>query len=500
MDLNTYVSLDATEMARLIQQKELSPRELVELSYQQLEKVQPILNVCTYIRKERALIEADNININNHPFAGVPMLLKDVSQALAGEPLTSGSKLLKHVISDYDSYLVRKIREAGFIITGHTTTPEFGLKNITESSLYGPTRNPWNIDYSPGGSSGGSAAAIASGIVPVAGASDGGGSIRIPASFTGLLGLKPTRGRTPVGPKVGRQWHGAAIDFVLSRTVRDSAAMLDILQIIEPAAAFQTPLFNGIYAEEMKRDFKRPLRIAYSTKSPVETFVSTDAKQAVEKTVKWLESEGHHIEEKDNGVDGVKLMENYILMNCGEISKVIMNLEQDINRSITEKDVEVETWLLNVAGRSVSAAQFSNSLSLWDIVAQQMAEFHERYDFYITPTCAHTAPEIGELTHPEERKQLCIKKFNSANQNEQQELIYDLFLPEVTTTPFSPLANLTGQPAISLPVHVSDEGLRIGVQVMANKGLDAKLLKLASHIEQSGLWIGMKGNPYFDYK
>src|SRR5699024_8821850 len=399
MDLNTYKTLDATDMAQLIKRKEVSPRELVELSYKQLETVQPELNVVTHVRKERALIEADHIKVNDLPFSGVPILLKDASQALANEPLTSGSRLLQKTIATHDSNFVKKIREGGFIVTGHTATPEFGLKNITEPVLYGPTRNPWDVNHSPGGSSGGSAAAVASGVVPIAGASDGGGSIRIPASFTGLFGLKPTRGRTPVGPNVGRQWHGAAIDFVLSRSVRDSAAMLDLLQVVERAAAFQTPLFDGIYADDMLRDFDRPLRIAFSTKSPVDTPVSEDAIKAVKKITKWLASEGHYVEEKDNGIDGSALMKDYILMNCGEISKVITQMERNKNRQITASDVEIETWLLNVAGQSISAAEFSTSLSSWDDLAQQMIEFHQTYDFYITPTSAFTAPEIGELTH-----------------------------------------------------------------------------------------------------
>lgn len=498
MDLNTYLTLDATDMARLIKEKEVSPRELVNLSFQQLDKVNPSLNAITHTRKEKALAEADQIDIDSHPFAGVPILLKDISQSLEGEPLTSGSKLMKDVISDHDSNLVKKIREAGFLATGHTTTPEFALKNITEAELHGPTRNPWNPDYSPGGSSGGSAAAIASGVVPMAGASDGGGSIRIPASFSGLFGLKPTRGKTPVGPGVGRQWQGASIDFVLSRSVRDSAAMLDLLQVVQPAAAFQTPLFEGKYTEEMKRDFNKPLRIAYTTTSPVGTPVSEDAKVAVEKTVKWLEEQGHHVEEQENGVDGIQLMKNYFLMNSGEVSMVVSQMEQAMGRVITADDLEIETWLLNVAGRSVSAAEFSQSLGSWDTAAEQMAIFHETYDFYITPASAYTAPKIGELTHTKSEQESLREQIQSIDKTKQQELIYDMFLPSLTYTPFTQLANLTGQPGVSLPVHLSNEGLPLGVQVMATKGLEHQLLKLAHQIEESKLWVGMNKNPYFE--
>ena len=351
MDLKTYVTLDATDMAALIRKKETTPQELLELSFQQLEKVNPELNAITSARKEKVLEEAKNVNVENSPFAGVPLLLKNISQAVKGEPLTSGAKLLKTMTAEHDSHFIKKLRDAGFLFMGHTNTPEFGLKNITEPETHGATRNPWNTDYSPGGSSGGSAAAIASGIVPMAGASDGGGSIRIPASFTGLFGLKPTRGRTPVGPGVGRQWQGASIDFALSRSVRDSAAMLDILQTVQPEAAFQTPLFPGSYKEAMQHLFEKPLKIAYSTKSPVGTPVSEGAKTAVAKTVKWLEKQGHIIEEVDNGVDGIQLMKDYFLMNSGEISMVVAQLEKAIGREVTADDVEIETWVLNQADR-----------------------------------------------------------------------------------------------------------------------------------------------------
>ena len=496
MDLKTYITKDATELKNDRQTSSITARELVELSHQQMEKVNPDLNAVSHHRLEKAVDET--VMQNEGPFGGVPLLLKNISQSMKGEPLTSGSKLLKGFVADTDSHFVKKLKDAGFIVMGHTNVPEFALKNITEPDTNGPTRNPWNHAHSPGGSSGGAAAAVASGIVPVAGASDGGGSIRIPASFTGLFGLKPTRGRTPVGPGAWRQWQGASIDFVLSRSVRDSARMLDVLQVVQPEAAFQTPLYPGKYADVLGHPFEKSLKIAYTTKSPVGTPVSADAERAVHRTIQWLEQEGHVTYEVDNGVDGIRLMNNYFLMNSGEVSNVIHQMEKGMGRKLTAQDVEVETWLLNVAGKSVSASEFSASLASWDDASAKMEELFQSYDFYLTPTTAYTAPKIGELTFSQQEKARLISNIEKQQPQEQQTLIYDMFLPSLTYTPFTQLANLTGQPGISVPVHLSEQGLPLGVQVMASKGEESRLLQLAYQLEQSDLWIGMQGNPMFE--
>src|SRR5699024_10573521 len=216
--------------------------------YEQLQKVNDDLNAVTFTRRDKVLEEATAQNTDG-PFQGVPIFLKDRSQTIAGDCNTGGARLFAHATARTTSNFVHKLHEAGCLTLGYSTTPEFEIKNITESKLHGPTRNPWNTDHSPGGSSGGAATLVASGVVPIAGASDGGGSIRIPASFCGLVGLKPTRGRTPIGPGHGRQWHGAANEFVLTRSVRDSATMLSALQVVQQEAAFQTPLFPGRYEE-----------------------------------------------------------------------------------------------------------------------------------------------------------------------------------------------------------------------------------------------------------
>lgn len=496
MKREEYIQLDGIAIHSLIAQKEVSPKEILDASFAQLEKVQPDLNGLTYDRKTLAYEELNDLN-KKASLYGVPTALKDISQTIKGEISTGGSRLMAAAKAPTTAYFTEKLLNAGLVSIGNSATPEFALKNITESKLHGPTRNAWNSEYAPGGSSGGAAALVSSGVVPIAGASDGGGSIRIPASFSGLVGLKPTRGRTPVGPGAGRNWQGAAIDFVLTKSVRDSARMLDELQVVQQQAAFQTPLYAGSYEQTAKQAFERPLKVGFTTTSPVGTPVSEEAKKAVLSVVKWLEEEGHHVEEVSNGVDGKQLMRNYFLMNSGEMATLMTQLSTAFQRELTADDVEVETWLLNVAGQNVSAAAFSSSLASWDQAAEQMATFHETYDFYLTPAAANHAPKIGELTHSDEEAKQLIEKIAQLDSKGQQELIYEMFLPSLTYTPFTQLANLTGQPAISVPVHLTNNKLPIGVQLIAPKGSDERLLQIAHQLEQSDLWVGLKENPYF---
>ncbi|WP_026689694.1 amidase [Alteribacter aurantiacus] len=488
MKTETYITLDATDIAELVGNNEVSPKEMIQVAYNRLLEVNGQLNAVVHTRYERALKEADDTKGIKEAFSGAPILLKNLSQSLIGEPLTASSRLLKDNIAQVNSNIVSKLLKGGTVVLGSTNTPEFGLKNISEPALYGPTRNPCNHHYSAGGSSGGAAAAVAGGIVPVAGASDGGGSIRIPASFTGLVGLKPTRGRTPVGPGVGRQWQGAAIDFVLTKSVRDCAGMLDLLQVVQPEAAFQTPIFQKGYRNVMEESFDQPLKIGYSLQSPVHTPVSEEAKRAVTHALKFLESLGHEVEEVDIPIDGVELMEQYYLMNAGEMAGLLQSMEEVFNRPFSSKDMEFESWMLYEAGKNVRAADFTRSLATWDLAATRMMEFHLSHDFFITPTTAFTAPKIGELTHSSGAQEKYIENMRSSSGKKQLDLIYEMFLPSLTYTPFTQLANLTGQPAISLPLHKGENDLPIGVQAMAMKGREDQLLKLAKLFEQSNLW------------
>jgi len=490
MKIMEYAAMDAVALATLLKRREITSVELIERAFERLEQVNPSINAATYTRKEKALKEAKKKQ--KSAFHGIPIVLKDASQTIAREPNTNGARLLTNHIATFTSNFVKKLYKAGFISIGSSTTPEFCIKNTTESKQYGPTRNPWNLAHSPGGSSGGSAALVAAGVVPVAGASDGGGSIRIPASFTGLVGLKPTRGRTPVGPGSGRSWHGAAIDFVLAKTVRDVARCLDELQVFQPEAAFHIPLYAHSYEATIQHVLKVPFRVAFSIESPVGTQVSQAAKEAVIKTVKWLEQVGFIPEEVPYPVDGIQLMREYYRMNCGEIAALLQRLEKQLGRKITKDDVEIETWLLYQVGKSISAIDFTNSIAFWDYVTEKMVRFHERYYFFLTPTTAFPAPVIGQFTPCKEEEEFFSEQIKRREGEAQLDFIYDLFLPSLTYTPFTVLANLTGQPAISIPVHKTKEGLPLGVQIMAPKGEEHRLLQLAAMLEQSSIWAGLK--------
>jgi amidase len=232
--------------------------------------------------------------------------------------------------------------------------------------------------------------------------------------------------------------------------------------------------------------------------SPVGTPVSEDAKEALLKTVRWLSGAGHEVEEVHNGIDGIRLMQDYYLMNSGEMALLARNLEKASGRPLTAEDMEIESWLLSEAGKRVSAADYSASLASWDAAAAKMAALHRTYDFYLTPATAYTAPKIGELTHsPESREALLEQWARAETMQRQQDVIYEMFLPSLAYTPYTQLANLTGQPAMSVPVHVSESGLPIGVQFMAQKSEEHRLLQLAAEIESTDLWIGQKGNPMF---
>ena len=479
---------DALYYTELLRTKKVSPEELIVDAFKKIDRENPRYNAVVHTRREKALHEARTRDFGNTLFGGVPILIKDLGQDLAGEPSTSGSQLLRNYVAPRTSHFIEAIEKAGFIVIGQTSTPEFGFKNITDAVIHGPTRNPFNRDHSPGGSSGGAAAAVASDMVAIATASDGGGSIRIPASFTGLVGLKPTRGRTPVGPGAYRGWQGASISFALTKTVRDTAMMLDALQTIQAAAPFQTPLFPGSHVQEQQSGKHRKFRIAYSLESPVKSVVSADAKQAVLQTVTVLEELGYEVEEKKPDIDGILLMEAYYAMNGAETDAMLRGFAAKLGRPLTADDMELVSWSLYQYGQTISGGDYSLALGLWDQAAATMDQFHESYDLLLQPTTAAGAPRIDHAFQSEELKER-MRRADLLSAADRKEVVWTMFEESLGVTPFTQQANLTGQPAISLPVYRTDSGLPLGVQFTAPKGKEEWLLDIAAVLERAGMFI-----------
>lgn len=474
---------DASSMAAAVNAKQVSAKELVEDAIDKIERLNPQLNAVVSKQYDKALAEASRKDHLGKPFAGVPFLLKDLGQNEAGEVSTAGSRLFaRHCARETDCY-VKALKDLGFIILGRTNTPEFGFKNISDSSLHGRVQLPRDLSRNAGGSSGGAAAALASGMVPIAAASDGGGSIRIPASFNGLIGLKPTRGRIPVGPHSYRGWQGASVQFALTQSVRDTKRLLWYVQNYQVEAPFPLAPLSREALFEAK---KKPLTIAYSTVSPIGSQVSKEAQQAVYQLVPILEAMGHMVVElKTSVLDGVEAMQSYYLMNSVETAQMFDGIESMLGRALTLDDMEVMTWAIYQSGQTILAKDYSKILQDWDGYSAQMARFHESYDLLLTPTVADVAPKHGQFDLSDDLKNRLIH-IGEYSTVEQQELIWKMFEDSLAWTPFTQQANLTGQPALSLPVYETLEGLPIGVQLLAAKGREDLLLQVAEELEGNG--------------
>ncbi|HOO89269.1 MAG TPA: amidase family protein [Syntrophales bacterium] len=486
---NEYDSYDGLGMAELVRKKDVSPADLYEEAIQRIERLNPSLNAVITPMFDLARKDIER-GLPEGPFTGVPFLLKDLVAAYAGVPLTGGSRAYRNYIPDEDCELVKRFKKAGVVIMGKTNCPEFGLMGITEPELHGPTRNPWDVDHTPGGSSGGSAAAVASGMVPIASGGDGGGSLRIPSSCCALFGLKPTRGRNPTGPEHGAIWQGAVVEHIISRSVRDSAAMLDATRGTDAGAPYVIPLPERPYMEEIKRD-PGSLRIAFNTLSPLGTEVHPECVRAVEKTALLLEDLGHTVEKACPYLDGKALAKSYLTMYMGEIAADIEELQTILGRKAKRDDVEALTWTLGLLGRTFSAGYFVKQLREWDMASRVMGRFHETYDLYLTPTMAYPPVRIGEL-QPKPAERLLLSIVNSLGLGTVLKLsgITDkLAVESLSKTPFTQLANFTGQPAMSVPLHWTDEGLPCGVQFIGRFGDEATLFRLAAQMEQAQPWF-----------
>lgn len=483
-----YMSHDGVGLAALVRRREVSPKELLEAAIARAEAVEPTLHAIVTNMHEIARRRVEEPLAG--PFAGVPFLLKDLHQEYAGVPHSSGNKALKRAgfTPSVHAEITRRWLAAGVVIFGRTNTPEFGAKAITEPEAWPATANPWNTAHSPGGSSGGAAAAVAAGIVPIAGASDGGGSIRIPAASTGLFGLKPGRGRTPWGPDHTENLHGAAMNHVLTRSVRDSALMLDATHGPERGSRTKIAPPERPYAEELQRD-PPPLKIAFSTTSPLDTPVDPEAIAAVKAAAKLLESLGHHVEEAAPAIDGRKLAGDFLRMWFANLA--VMVADTRATTGAGDAGFELDTLAMAAIGRGLSATEYVVSNLHWNEYSIQLSAFLERYDLYLTPTLAVPPPKIGEVRTPAvlQRTFAIGHKLGASRLLSYAKGAIDTVARDnLRRVPFTQLANLTGVPAMSVPLHFCKSGLPLGVQFVADHGGEGRLLCLAAQLERAQPW------------
>ncbi|TXH02858.1 MAG: amidase [Nevskiaceae bacterium] len=485
MALAEYLQQDALGLAELVRRREVTAAELLDVALARNAEVNPRINAVVvpmdHIARERTRQPLGG------PFAGVPFLIKDIQQDYAGVPTSSGSRAFRDWRPATHAHFVQRLLDAGTVIFGKTNTPELALKGTTEPELFGPTRNPWNLDHTSGGSSGGAAAAVAAGIVPMAGASDGGGSIRIPAACCGLFGLRPSRGRVSAGPAVGEIWEGASSEHVITRTVRDSAAMLDVLHGGACGDPFRIAPPERSYLEEARREPGR-LRIGFSTRSPIDLGVDPECVQAVQDAARLLESLGHTVVEAEPKIDGAALAESFLTMYLGQVAATVAEARE--RTGARETVFEMDTRALALLGRSLPAGDYVRAHRRWNDFARALGRFHEQYDLYLTPTLARPPARIGEQDTPR-WQHAALKPLLALDLGGlllRSGMVQKMARESLARVPFTQLSNLTGTPSMSVPLHWTAAGLPVGVQFVARFGDEATLLRLAAQLEQARPW------------
>jgi amidase len=489
MTHDEYLAHDALGLAELVRAGEVTAVELLDLALDRVRRLNPTLNAVVRVMEAEARQAADDPPPG--PFSGVPHLVKDLLSHCAGHPTSAGSRLLSDVRMDHDSELVRRVRASGLIIAGKTNLPEWGLVPYTEPELYGPCRNPWDPDRTPGGSSGGSAAAVAAGIVPMAGGGDGGGSIRIPAACCGLFGLKPTRGRTPTGPDYGQLWRGAVVEHVLTRSVRDSAAMLDATRGPDPGAPYHAPPPQGPYLREVDRD-PGHLRVAYTTRPLIgASEVHPDCCSAVEEVASLMAELGHEVEPAHPVLDGRTFAQAFLTMAAVELSADLAEVHRLTGTRPRRRQVEPASWAVALRGEATSATDYATALRRLEAVGRETGPFFETYDLLLTPTVASPAPPLGSLApSPLERAVLrFLGAVGSGGLIKAVGLLDGLVDTAFAFIPWTPLFNATGQPAMSVPLVWSDGGLPVGTHLVGRFGREDVLLRVAGQLERARPWF-----------
>jgi amidase len=455
-----------TELAELVRSGEISARELVEASLERIEALNPEINAFVDVFGDEALAEADGIGTGDErPFAGVPIAIKN-NRAVAGKRLTMAAEFMGDFAPDYDSNVVRRIKDAGFVIVGTTTLPEWGIVPVTETRRFGPTRNPWDTDRTPGGSSGGSGAAVAAGMVPVAHGNDGGGSTRIPAACCGLVGLKPQRGRISMAPEIGDQF--LVTDGVLTRTVAETAQLLDILAGYELGDATWAPEPSEPFAKAAGRAPGK-LRIATTKTPPLEADVHPFCAAAVDDVADLLRSLGHEVEEVVIPWDQPGTLETFTAVFGPAVCLAIFIASMALGREPTQADMEPLSWEIWQICQGINAVQGMAAEVQLEAMSRIIIGSLDAYDALITPALAERPVPIGEI--------------DTCSETPMED-----FARSGRFTPFTALFNVSGQPAISLPFAHGDDGLPTGIQVVGRPAAEGDLLALAAQIEEARPW------------
>ncbi len=463
--------MDATAQADLVRRKEVKPIELVDAVIERIERLNPELNAIVTPMYEQAR-EAANGDLSDGPFTGVPFLLKDLGAAYGGVRQTYGSAFLKDFVPGHDSELVIRQKRAGLICAGKSNTPEFGLLPTTEPQLFGPARNPWDTSRSTGGSSGGSAAAVAAGIVPLAHANDGGGSIRIPASCCGLFGLKPTRARNPLGPDLGDMLSGYICEHAVTRSVRDSAALLDATAGPDIGDPYWAPPQERPFLDEVGADPGK-LRIAFTADTGTAAKVHEDCDRAVREAAELCSELGHEVTEASPPINGDMIVELFIPIWSAGCAWSIEALGMALGETPAQDRFEPLTWALYEMGRQMPASSYLLAITMFQVISRGIGGFFEDYDILLTPSLAEPPVPLGTFDAPPD----------------------DPMKPMVRAgeyVPFTPICNFTGQPAMSMPLMWNADGLPVGTHFVGRFGDEATLFRLAAQLEEARPWAGRR--------
>jgi len=468
MRFDEYRKQDATALARLIAKGELSAKTVLEVAIARAQEVNPAINAIVHQQFAQAH-RAVAAGLPKGPLTGVPYLIKDLGFFETGEPATYGSRIYAGFVADHDSAYVRRCKQAGLVFMGRSSSPELGLSPNTEPRLYGACKNPWNRAHSAGGSSGGAAAAVSAGILPVAHATDGGGSIRIPAAQCGLFGLKPSRGRVSLAPDAGEGWGGMSVGHVLSRSVRDCALMLDCTAGYEPGDPYTAPSPNGTFVEAIGRP-PRQLKIALMLKDHRGVKPHAECLRAIDGAAKLCQSLGHVVEEADPGIDLVALRPQTSAIAAANTARALGLRWNALRREPNPDDVEAATWAVYRRGAKVTGVEYAEAIAATHATGRKMAAFLTSYDVILSTVVAAPPPPLGYF-----------------DMNGDVATFTERVTEYLGVTP---VHNATGTPAMSVPLHWTGDGLPVGVHFAGRYGEESTLLQLAAQLETAQPWFG----------